>query len=62
MTKVRKKPTIIELFRETNGEVIRIIRFKNPKKFDDFLNDFAAMRYPGYKWRLKEITKRRVNK
>ena len=38
----------IELFHEKSGEIVRTIRFKNPKDFDYFLYGFKSMRYPGY--------------
>ena len=47
----------IELLNEKSGDVVRIIRFKNPKDFDCFLYAFRSMRYPGYKWRYSK-TKR----
>ena len=43
--KIRKS---IELFHEKSGEVIRTIRFKNPKDFNYFLYGFKSMRYPDY--------------
>jgi len=42
---------IIELFDEKTNEIVRVIRFKNPKDFNKFLEDFKLMRYPGYGWR-----------
>jgi len=55
--KIRKS---IELFHEKSGEVIRTIRFKNPKDFDYFLYGFKSMRYPGYNWSYcKKISRRR---
>lgn len=47
----------IELFDEKTGEVVRSIRFRNSKAFDNFLKDFKAMRYPGYGWRYKDKKK-----
>ncbi len=44
---------VIELFNEKTGEVVRLIRFRNSSEFDEFLNSFRAMRYPGYGWRYK---------
>jgi hypothetical protein len=41
----------IELFDERTGEVIRFIRFRNEKSFDEFIYGFKSMRYPGYGWR-----------
>ena len=56
MNYLRKKPKekfrkVIELFDEKTNEIVRVIRFKNPKDFDKFLEDFNLMRYPGYSWR-----------
>jgi hypothetical protein len=42
---------VIELFDEKTGEVVRVIRFRNSIAFYKFLEDFKAMRYPGYGWR-----------
>lgn len=44
----------IELFHEKSGELIRVIRFRNPKDFEYFLNGFRSMRYPGYNWRYSK--------
>lgn len=41
----------IELFHEKSGGVVRIIRFKKEKDFNEFLYAFKSMRYPGYNWR-----------
>jgi hypothetical protein len=49
-----KYKKVIELFNEKTGEVVRVIRFRNTMTFNDFLNDFKAMRYPNYGWRYKE--------
>jgi hypothetical protein len=46
-----KNRVIIELFNEKTGEVVRVIRFRNSIVFNEFLEDFRAMRYPGYSWR-----------
>ena len=55
MGHIRKKGYIvIELFNEKTGEVVRLIRFRKPNDFDEFLKDFRAMRYPGYGWRYKK--------
>lgn len=55
-----KYKVVIELFNEGTGEVVRLIRFRNSAEFDEFLNSFRAMRYPGYGWRykLKNIQKK----
>ena len=60
---LRKKPKekfrkTIELIDEKTNEIIRIIRSKNPKDFEKFLEDFRLMRYPGYNWRLGDKTKK----
>ena len=49
----------IELFHEKTGELVRVIRFKNPKEFDNFLYRFRLMRYPGYNWRYHKNIKRK---
>jgi len=41
----------IELFHEKSGDAVRVIRFKKPKDFDNFLYAYRSMRYPGYNWR-----------
>ena len=41
----------IELFAEKTGIVVRKIRFRNQRDFDEFLKGFRSMRYPGYNWR-----------
>ena len=46
-----KDRVVIELFDEKTGDVVRVIRFRNSIAFDEFLEDFKAMRYPGYAWR-----------
>ena len=53
MIKMKKYKTIIELFTEKTGDVIRIICFRTSKDFDEFLRGFGEMRYPGYGWRYK---------
>ena len=42
----------IELFHENTGEVVRVLRFRNQKDFNDFLYGYNSMRYPGYNWRF----------
>ncbi len=49
----------IELFDEKTGEVVRLIRFKHPNEFNRFLEDFKAMRYPGYGWRYIDKGKKK---
>ena len=49
---------VIELITEKTGEVKRVIHFRKSKDFNYFLNSFRRMRYPGYDWRYKDITKK----
>jgi hypothetical protein len=51
----------VELINEKTGDVKRIIRFSNSIAFNDFLKDFAAMRYPNYSWRYIERGKTKEN-
>jgi hypothetical protein len=51
MVNKKKYKKSIELFHEKSGELVRIIRFKNSKDFDNFLYGYSSMRYPGYNWR-----------
>lgn len=48
----------IELFAEKTGIVVRKIRFRNQRDFDEFLRGFRRMRYPGYKWRYLDKGKK----
>jgi hypothetical protein len=50
----------IELFDENTNEIVRRINFRNPKDFDKFIEDFTLMRYPGYKWRNVEKSKKSI--
>ncbi len=50
---------VIELFDEKTGDVVRTIRFHNPREFDEFLKGFKAMRYPGYGWRYGDKGKKK---
>jgi hypothetical protein len=52
---------VVELFNEKTGDVVRVIRFRNLKTFNNFLKDFEAMRYPNYSWRYKNSVKKMVN-
>ena len=61
MIKMKKYKTVIELFTEKTGEIIRIIHFHTSKDFNDFLTGFGEMRYPGYGWRYREIRKKQEN-
>ena len=54
-----KYKVVIELFDEKTGDVVRVIRFRNSIAFNEFLNDFKAMRYPGYGWRYKDKGKKK---
>jgi hypothetical protein len=54
-----KYKVVIELFDEKTGDVVRVMRFRNPIEFDEFLKGFKAMRYPGYGWRYIDKGKRR---
>ena len=49
-----KSKVVIELFSEKTGEVVRIKRFHNQAKFEEFLEGYKAMRYSGYGWRYKD--------
>ena len=49
---------IIELYREKTGEVVRTTRFHNQIEFDEFLESFNDMRYPGYSWRYIDKDKK----
>jgi hypothetical protein len=62
---LRKKPKekfreVVELFDEKTNEIVRVIRFNNPKDFEQFLEDFKLMRYPGYGWRYGDKKKYRI--
>ena len=48
----------VELFDEKTNNVLRVIRFRNSKDFDKFLEDFRLMRYPGYGWRYLDKKKK----
>jgi hypothetical protein len=63
---LRKKPKekfreVVELFDEKTNEIVRVIRFNNPKDFNNFLEDFKLMRYPGYSWRYGDKKKFRIH-
>ncbi len=49
---------VVELFNDKTGDVVRVIRFRNLKAFNNFLEDFEAMRYPNYSWRYKNSVKK----
>ena len=49
---IEKFNRTVVLFDKKTNRVIRRIRFKNSKDFDNFIDDFRLMRYPGYDWRL----------
>ncbi len=48
---IEKFKKSIELFDEKTSEVVRKITFRDSKDFEQFLEDFRMMRYPGYGWR-----------
>ena len=50
---------VIELFDEKTGEVVRLVRFRTPNEFNEFLKGFKAMRYPGYGWRYRDKGKKK---
>ena len=54
-----KYKEVIELFDEKTGEVVRKIRFRSSRDFDEFLKKFKAMKYPGYRWRYKDNGKKK---
>ena len=58
---MKKTNTTIELFAEKTENVIRVIRFRKSKDFNEFLKGFREMRYPGYGWRYKYIRKKQEN-
>jgi len=58
---MKKYKTIVELFTERTGDVVRVICFRKSKDFNEFLIGFGEMRYPGYGWRYKDIRKRQEN-
>jgi hypothetical protein len=53
-----KYKKVIELFDEKTGEVVRVITFRDSMAFDEFLEAFKAMRYPGYGWRYGDKGKK----
>ena len=55
---MKKYKTIVELFTEKTGDVVRVICFRKSKDFTEFLKGFGEMRYPGYSWRYKDIGKK----
>jgi len=63
MSRVSTKYKIkIELFNEKTGDVVRVMRFRNSIAFNEFLEDFKAMRYPGYSWRhIDKMEKKEKN-
>ena len=60
MSNKEKFRTSIELYHEKTGELVRVIRFKNPKDFHNFLYGFRSMRYPGYNWRYHKNIRKKV--
>jgi hypothetical protein len=59
MVNNKKYKKSIELYQEDSGELVRVIRFKNSKDFDYFLNSYSLMRYPGYNWRYHKNIRRK---
>ena len=60
MTKNKAKfSKSIELFHEHTGDIVRTIRFRKQKDFEEFLHGYKSMRYPGYKWRFLKKKKRK---
>ena len=57
---MKRNKTIIELFTEKTGNVVRVIRFRKSKDFNEFLKDLGEMRYLGYGWRYKDIRRKRT--
>ena len=55
MVKMKRYNTRIELITEGTGDVKRVIYFHKSKDFNDFLESFRRMRYPGYVWRYKDF-------
>ena len=47
----------IELFDEKSNVVVRKITFRNSRDFEQFLEGFRLMRYPGYCWRYLDKSK-----
>ena len=58
---MKRNNTIIELITEKTGDVKRVIHFRRSKDFEDFLESYRRMRYPGYVWRYKDIRKKQEN-
>ena len=54
MIKRKKYKKSIELFHEKSGDIVRILRFRQEKDFEYFKYAYNSMRYPGYKWRLRD--------
>lgn len=48
---IKKFRKSIELFDENTKAVVRKITFRNLRDFEQFLEGFRMMRYPGYCWR-----------
>jgi hypothetical protein len=63
MKKRKKYKKSIELFHEKSGDIVRTLRFKQEKDFKNFKYAFNSMRYPGYKWRIRDNkNKNRIRK
>ena len=44
----------VELFDVKSNEIVRKIIFRSPNDFNQFLEDFSLMRYPGYDWKYTD--------
>jgi hypothetical protein len=54
-----KDKKVIELFNEKTGEVVRTICFHNSNQFNEFVEGFKEMRYPGYSWRYRDKVRKK---
>lgn len=54
---VKRYYKTVVLFDKKSNKDVRKIRFRNSKDFDDFIEDFRLMRYPGYDWRIVDRNK-----
>ena len=49
---IKRYHKTIVLFDKKSNIDVRKICFRNSKDFDNFIEDFRLMRYPGYDWRI----------
>jgi hypothetical protein len=49
---IKRYTKTVVLFDKKSNMDVRKIRFRNSKDFEQFIEDFRLMRYPGYDWRL----------